>query len=55
MNHKQCIERIFTESNQTFTKLIKAIISNKIDELVNNANKVNTATSQLDNKERDVS
>lgn len=53
-NYKQHI-RIFTDSTQTFTELIKGIINTKIEELVNNANKVNTATSQLNNKERDVS
>ncbi|MED1439793.1 hypothetical protein P4U23_14765 [Aeribacillus composti] len=41
------IERIYSDPKVTFSELIKSIINNKIDEIVNNAKKVNTATSQF--------
>lgn len=41
------IERIYNDPKVTFSELIKSIINNKIDEIVNNAKKVNTATSQF--------
>jgi hypothetical protein len=44
------IERVYSDPKVTFSELIKSIINNKIDEIVNNAKKVNTATSQF-NKE----
>lgn len=49
------VERIYTDPKLAFTQVIKAIIDNKIEELVNTANKVNTATSQSNNKEQDAS
>lgn len=45
------VERIYIDSNLTFVQIIKSIINHKIEELVNTANKVNTATSQSDEKE----
>lgn len=39
--------RIYSDPKVTFSELIKSIINNKIDEIVNNAKKVNTATSQF--------
>lgn len=48
------VERIFTDPKLAFAQVIKAIIDNKIEELVNNASKVNTATSQSNNKEQDA-
>lgn len=48
-------ERIFTDSKQTFSQLVNAIIHNKIEQLVNNGNKVNTATSRKLEKEQDAS
>ena len=44
------IERIYSDPKVTFSELIKSIINNKIDEIVNNAKKVNTATSQFSKK-----
>lgn len=52
---EQLIEKSFSNTNVSFQDLILSIINNKIDELVNNANKVNTATSQNDDKEHDAS
>ncbi|WP_179301772.1 hypothetical protein [Neobacillus jeddahensis] len=49
------VERIFTDPKLAFAQVIKAIIDNKIEELVNTANKVNTATSQSNDKEHDAS
>lgn len=49
------VERIYTDPKLAFAQLIKAIIDNKIEELVNTANKVNTATSQPNDKEQDAS
>lgn len=45
------IERIFSQENDfDFESAIKLIIAHKIEELVNNVNKVNTATSQSTEK-----
>lgn len=45
------IERIFSaEQCIDFEMIIKQIVANKIEELVNNENKVNTATSQSTEK-----
>lgn len=45
------VERIFSlEKNFDFESAMKLIIAHKIDELVNNENKVNTATSQSTKK-----
>lgn len=49
------VERVYADPKLTFAQVIKAIIDNKIEELVNTANKVNTATSQLEDKEHDAS
>ncbi|WP_400245937.1 hypothetical protein AB3U99_04910 [Niallia sp. JL1B1071] len=49
------VERIYTDPKLAFAQVIKAIIDNKIEELVNTANKVNTATSQSNDKEQDAS
>lgn len=49
------VERVYTDPKLASAQVIKAIIHNKIEELVNNANKVNTATSQLNDKELDAS
>lgn len=51
----QNVERIYTDPKLAFAQVIKAIIDNKIEELVNTANKVNTATSQSNEKEQDAS
>ncbi|MFC5733399.1 hypothetical protein [Cytobacillus gottheilii] len=48
-------ERIYTDPKLAFTQVIKAIIDNKIEELVYTANKVNTATSQSNDEEQDAS
>ncbi|PAQ14756.1 hypothetical protein CD798_09880 [Bacillaceae bacterium SAOS 7] len=48
-------ERIYANQKINFSELINSLINHKIDELVNNANKVNTATSQINKKESDVS
>jgi len=48
------VERIY-DSNETFSQVVKVIIHNKIEQLVNNANKVNTATSRKLEKEQDAS
>lgn len=45
------VERTFADTSLTFMDVINSIINHKIDELVNNANKVNAATSQNDEKE----
>ncbi len=44
------VDRIFADIPVTFMNLINSIIDNKIKELVNNATKVNTATSQQKKK-----
>jgi hypothetical protein len=49
------VERIYTDPKLAFAQVIKAIIDNKIEELVNNASMVNTATSQSNEKEQDAS
>lgn len=49
------VERIYTDPKLAFAQVIKEIIDNKIEELVNTANKVNTATSQTNDKEHDAS
>ncbi|MGM7683211.1 hypothetical protein ACSVDA_13765 [Cytobacillus sp. Hm23] len=43
---KTIAKRIYTDPKTGFNELISLIIHNKIDEIVNNANKVSTATSQ---------
>lgn len=50
---KYTVERIFADTSLTFMDVINSIVNHKIEELVNNANKVNTATSQNDEKEYD--
>lgn len=47
------VGRIFADTSLTFMDVINSIIDHKIEELVNNASKVNTATSQKDEKEYD--
>ena len=48
------VERVYSHDNSCdFNILLERIITNKIEELVNNASKVNTATSQKDEKEYD--
>lgn len=49
------VERIYTDPKLAFAEVIKSIIDHKIEELVNTANKVNTATSQTDKKEYEAS
>lgn len=49
------VERIYADPKLAFAQVIKAIIDNKIEDLVNTANKVNTATSQSNDKEHDAS
>lgn len=45
------IERIFSQDKVfDFESAIRLVIAHKIDELVNNGNKVNTATSQSTEK-----
>ncbi len=55
MNKSHSVERIYAEPKLAFAKVIKAIIHHKIEELVHNASKVNTATSQSKEKEQDAS
>ncbi|WP_179298663.1 hypothetical protein [Evansella halocellulosilytica] len=43
---KTVAERMYTDPKIAFNELMNSIINNKIDEIVNNADKVNTATSQ---------
>jgi hypothetical protein len=45
------VKRIFADTSLTFMDVINSIIDHKIEELVNNASKVNAATSQNDAKE----
>jgi hypothetical protein len=49
------VERIYSDPKLAFAQVIKAIVDNKIEELVNTANKVNTATSQSNEKGQDAS
>lgn len=45
------VERVYSlEIGCDFNTLMERIITNKIDEIVHNASKVNTATSQIDKK-----
>jgi hypothetical protein len=45
------VERIFSMENDfDFESAMKLIVAHKIDDLVNNENKVNTATSQPNEK-----
>jgi hypothetical protein len=54
-NNVPFVERIYADPKLAFAQVIKAIIHHKIEELVNNASKVNTATSQSNEKEHDAS
>jgi len=54
-NNSHSVERIYADPKLAFAQVIKAIVNNKIEELVNNASKVNTATSQSNEKEHDAS
>ncbi|MEH7076953.1 hypothetical protein [Neobacillus drentensis] len=45
------VERVYSHDNGCdFNILLERIITNKIEELVHNGTKVNTATSQFDKK-----
>ncbi|WP_203363668.1 hypothetical protein [Bacillus sp. REN10] len=55
LNKPKKVERIFAEPKLAFHEVFDSLINHKIEELVNNANKVNTATSQINKKESDVS
>lgn len=45
------VERVFSmENNFDFESVMKLIVANKIEDLVNNENKVNTATSHQNEK-----
>jgi hypothetical protein len=45
------VERIFSMENDfDFVSVMKLIVANKIEDLVNNENKVNAATSQPNEK-----
>lgn len=46
------VERFY--SNSDFNTLIGPIINNKIEDLVNNVTKVNTATSQISKKGHEI-
>lgn len=55
MNRTTCsIERIYTDSKLTFSEIIHSIINHKIEEIVNNANEVNTTTSQNKSERSDT-
>lgn len=46
-NHEGIVERVFSMENDfDFKSVMKLIVANKIEDLVNNVDKVNTATSQ---------
>jgi len=51
-NKNTCIvERVYSQDEETdFRSVMHLIIDHKIEELVHNASKVNTATSQIDQK-----
>lgn len=45
--HEGIVERVFSMENDfDFKSVMKLIVANKIEDLVNNVDKVNTATSQ---------
>lgn len=58
MANKQTVnvERVFCiETDFNFESVMKLIVTNKIEDLVNNENKVNTATSQQNEEGFDCS
>ncbi|GGB62289.1 hypothetical protein GCM10011409_44350 [Lentibacillus populi] len=53
-NNSKVARRIYTDPRTGFTELINLIIHNKIDEMVNNANKENLTSSQYNRDGFDI-